>query len=374
MRAKGFLLALLSAFLLAAGSCRPASAETVRLSSVSVEAKILGGRPYCYISEQDSFRWIEGELIPLSGLFSYYPENSWPLQPSLAYTPEVSRGEVLKGYVVFSEQVDRLEVTLKREEDGFHSTVRGFPLDEEEGTWFFLCGVPSTAAAGSYHFTISGSRGKRFFIYLGKVQVIYREFRSERIAFNQALTELMTSTDPRKLEESRQLQEILSSFHVKSLFETGSFQIPVQATWRSSLFADRRLYSYSDGGSSRSLHNGVDLAAPEGTPVEACGAGRVVLAGERIIPGNTVVIEHLPGVFSLYYHLHDLEVQVGQRVFQGQRIGTVGMTGLATGPHLHWEVRVCGVAVDPDIFVDEPIIDKAVFSDNIMDQIPEEGR
>ncbi len=265
-------------------------------------------------------------------------------------------------------------MTLKREDDGFLSPVRGFPLDEAGRTWFFLYGVPSTAAAGRYNLSISGSRDRRFFIYLGQAEVLHREFRSERIAFNQSLTTLMTSSDPRKLEESRQLQELLSSFHVKSLFQTGSFQIPVQATWRSSFFADRRLYSYSNGGSSRSLHNGVDLAAPEGTPVAACGAGRVVLAKERIITGNSVVIEHLPGVFSLYYHLDNLEVQVGQRVFQGQRIGTVGMTGLATGPHLHWEVRVGGVAVDPDVFVDAPIVDKAAFSDNIMDHIPEEGR
>jgi murein DD-endopeptidase MepM/ murein hydrolase activator NlpD len=94
----------------------------------------------------------------------------------------------------------------------------------------------------------------------------------------------------------------------------------------------------------------------------------VVLAKERIITGNSVVIEHLPGVFSLYYHLQDIEVQEGQRLFQGQRIGTVGMTGLATGPHLHWELRVSGVAVDPDFFVGRPVIDRTVFSHNIMDQ------
>ena len=81
-----------------------------------------------------------------------------------------------------------------------------------------------------------------------------------------------------------------------------------------------------------------------------------------------MVIEHLPGVFSLYYHLQDIEVKEGQRLFQGQRIGTVGMTGLATGPHLHWELRVSGVAVEPDFFVGRPMIERAVFPHNILDQ------
>ena len=81
------------------------------------------------------------------------------------------------------------------------------------------------------------------------------------------------------------------------------------------------------------------------------------MASERIITGFTVVIEHLPGLYSLYYHLDSLSVREGQRVSQGDRIGTVGSTGLATGPHLHWEVRSAGVAVDPDLLVKRPLID-----------------
>jgi murein DD-endopeptidase MepM/ murein hydrolase activator NlpD len=72
------------------------------------------------------------------------------------------------------------------------------------------------------------------------------------------------------------------------------------------------------------------------------------MARDRIVTGNTVVIEHLPGVFSLYYHLDSIGVDEGDVVEQGERIGTVGMTGLATGPHLHWEIRVGGVPVAPE--------------------------
>ena len=61
-----------------------------------------------------------------------------------------------------------------------------------------------------------------------------------------------------------------------------------------------------------------------------------------------MVVEHLPGVFSMYYHLDQLSVSAGQLVEAGQALGTVGATGLATGAHLHWEVRVAGVPVDPE--------------------------
>ena len=91
--------------------------------------------------------------------------------------------------------------------------------------------------------------------------------------------------------------------------------------------------------------------------VVAAGAGTVVMARFRIITGLTVVIEHLPAVYSLYYHLSRLNVAVGERVEPGTALGTVGSTGLATGPHLHWEVRAAGVAVDPDVLVTTPLVD-----------------
>ena len=90
--------------------------------------------------------------------------------------------------------------------------------------------------------------------------------------------------------------------------------------------------------------------------VAAAGGGKVAMARERIVTGFTVVVEHLPGVYSLYYHLDGLAVREGQRVSAGDPIGTVGSTGLATGPHLHWEVRAAGVAVDPDVLVAGPLV------------------
>jgi murein DD-endopeptidase MepM/ murein hydrolase activator NlpD len=314
------------------------------------------------ISADARYQWSSGELLPQQGTFSFHTANQQPLEARIQVAEAASRGEALKGYLIFNEAIDRLDVIVKTQEGASNLRCKGFPLDDSGLSWCFLLGIPSTAEAGIYSLELRAFRGRRFLLYRNEVVVQYREFLREEIAFNKALSELLTKEDPRKLVEYHELVAILSSFNSRSLFHEGKLSIPVVATRRSSLFADRRLYSYTDGGSSRSLHNGIDLAAPIGSPVLASGAGRVVMARERVISGNSVIIEHLPGVFTLYYHLEQIEVEEGQRLHQGQRIGTVGMTGLATGPHLHWELRVSGVAIDPDSFVKQPFIDRAMFS------------
>lgn len=94
-------------------------------------------------------------------------------------------------------------------------------------------------------------------------------------------------------------------------------------------------------------HNGIDYAAPTGTPVRNVGDGTVQFAGRQNGYGNTVVVRHAGGKETLYAHLSRIDVRQGQRVEQGQRIGAVGATGWATGPHLHFEFRVNGQHQDP---------------------------
>lgn len=94
-------------------------------------------------------------------------------------------------------------------------------------------------------------------------------------------------------------------------------------------------------------HNGVDLAAPIGTPIAATAAGTVSAAGPRGGYGNLVIIDHADGSQSYYAHQDRIDVRVGQTVAQGEHIGTVGATGRVTGPHLHFEIRRGGTPVDP---------------------------
>jgi murein DD-endopeptidase MepM/ murein hydrolase activator NlpD len=100
-----------------------------------------------------------------------------------------------------------------------------------------------------------------------------------------------------------------------------------------------------------SLHTGEDLAAPLGTPVYAVAAGRVVAAGPNDGYGNQVVIDHGGGVASAYNHLSVIAVPVGAQMRAGQLVGQVGSTGMSTGAHLHFEIRLDGRPVDPVPFM-----------------------
>ena len=184
-----------------------------------------------------------------------------------------------------------------------------------------------------------------------------REFAVEEIALNTSLSNLRRTTDPRRKAESWDLWLLLNASRPVEWPHFGPLRLPLGDVRRTGSFGDRRMYRYADGNTATTIHNGVDFGVPTGTVVAAAGGGTVAMARERIVTGFTVVVEHLPGVYSLYYHLDGLAVQEGQRVFAGDPIGTVGSTGLATGPHLHWEVRAAGVAVDPDLLVTAPLVD-----------------
>lgn len=102
---------------------------------------------------------------------------------------------------------------------------------------------------------------------------------------------------------------------------------------------------------SRAMHEGLDFAAPTGTPVVAAAAGIVLVAHYHPEFGNMIDIDHGDGLTSRYAHLSSITIKAGQMVRRGERIGAVGSTGRSTGPHLHFEVRMLGVAQNPAVFL-----------------------
>jgi hypothetical protein len=127
-------------------------------------------------------------------------------------------------------------------------------------------------------------------------------------------------------------------------------------------FGDVRNYYYEDEHVSSSTHLGYDLASVRNAPVPAANAGRVVYAGSRRLYGNTVVIDHGLGLMSLYGHLSSIGVREGQEVERGEVIGATGSTGFALGDHLHFEVIVHGVAVNPLAWWDMNWIENKIFN------------
>jgi murein DD-endopeptidase MepM/ murein hydrolase activator NlpD len=113
-------------------------------------------------------------------------------------------------------------------------------------------------------------------------------------------------------------------------------------------FGNQRVYVVNGADVPKSPHSGMDIAAPQGTPVKAPASGLVTFAdADLYLTGGTVLIDHGHGISSNFLHLSSIDVKVGEHVEQGQRIGAVGMTGRATGPHLHWGLNWFDVRLDP---------------------------
>jgi len=214
--------------------------------------------------------------------------------------------------------------------------------------------VPATVSQSRLSVNLTGPTGILAEIPL---ELAEREFLSETIRLNPQLTGIITDASPERTAESEHLWAVLNRVGEEA-FHFDAFIPPVESTRRTSHFGSRRVFVNADGRRSTSIHAGVDIGVPTGTEVHASGAGRVVMARERIISGNTVMVEHLPGIYSLYYHLDSIAVKEGQIVARGAVVGLSGSTGLSTGPHLHWEVRVFGENTDPDAFLARPLIDR----------------
>lgn len=137
---------------------------------------------------------------------------------------------------------------------------------------------------------------------------------------------------------------------------SGRFIYPSQAR-KSSPFGVKRSYNNAP---VTSYHKGIDFAGSKGSSVVAPAAGTVVATGLEakgfVVNGNIVIIDHGHGLTTAYLHLHEILVKKGQVVQQGDQIGTVGHTGISTGPHLHWGTYLYGISTDPELFVRENIL------------------
>jgi murein DD-endopeptidase MepM/ murein hydrolase activator NlpD len=122
-------------------------------------------------------------------------------------------------------------------------------------------------------------------------------------------------------------------------------------------FADERTYTYNGEPVDVAYHLGYDLSVTKNYPAEAANAGTVVFAGDLGIYGNTVVLDHGLGLFSLYGHLATIGVKEGDAIAQRQPLGNTGETGLAAGDHLHFGIYLAGVAVLPVEWWDQKWID-----------------
>jgi murein DD-endopeptidase MepM/ murein hydrolase activator NlpD len=208
---------------------------------------------------------------------------------------------------------------------GRYEGLIGVDLDDPEG--------PAAVAAEGF---LGGARVRAE----AEVTISPRKFAVQGLTLPKGMAEFDNATLVRIGAEAAELSRRFS--RVTPQRWRIPFLPPVEE-YRPANFGARRVIN----GDPRMPHSAVDIRLPAGTPVRAIADGQVAFAGEQFFGGRSVVIDHGGGVFSVYYHLKEFSVEEGQEISRGDRIGSVGATGRATGPHLHFGVRVPGGRVDP---------------------------
>lgn len=212
----------------------------------------------------------------------------------------------------------------------------------EGGRWHVLVGIPLDTPPGTQAIRIeteSGAAQREF-------TVAPWTYGEQRLRLRNRRQVEPTPEDLRRIE-----REQAHTAAIKATFSTAApdsgFARPSLGRL-SSRFGLRRFFN----GQERLPHSGLDFAAPAGSPVLAPAAGSVVDSGNYFFNGNTIFLDHGQGLISAYMHLSRIDVVVGQRVERGQRLGAVGASGRATGPHLHWTVILNATPVDPLLFLE----------------------
>jgi murein DD-endopeptidase MepM/ murein hydrolase activator NlpD len=202
-------------------------------------------------------------------------------------------------------------------------------------------GIPYDQKPGEAEIEVSGGDNKNPKKLVLKFRVVDGNYPSEKLTVDpkhvnppkKAMAQI--AADLKKIGKA-----YASSKNIK--LWSGAFILPIESAMTSP-FGTRRLYN----GEPRSFHPGLDLRAAVGTPIHAAAAARVAFAGELYFTGNTVILDHGFGVFTLYAHMSKLQVKNDDVVKRGQVLGLSGKTGRVSGPHLHWGALIRGVKVNP---------------------------
>jgi murein DD-endopeptidase MepM/ murein hydrolase activator NlpD len=226
------------------------------------------------------------------------------------------------------------------------------PLDSDRQQQFAFLPVPPLLAPGAYTMAITYTASNGIVLaHQQMINVVAGDYESQDIDIPLEKVDLL---DPTLVTSETVKVGAVWSQVSPQFWATGTFTRPISADYpTTSPFGTRRVYN---GGALTGFHSGQDFGAPEGVTVTVPATGVIALAEPLNVRGNAVIIDHGRGVFTGYWHFSKILVKVGQHVGPGDVLGLVGTTGLSTGAHLHWEMRIYGVAVNPLQFLDEPLV------------------
>lgn len=217
-----------------------------------------------------------------------------------------------------------------------------FSADSHGKAWYGFAGVSLETRPGKYPLELNAeTKSSRKISFQKRIVIGKGHYHSIAASVPKQYTE-PSHQQLQKIAEDKTLKEHAFAEITPEQEWAGSFRPPVKAQI-SDVFGTSRTFN----GKVQSVHQGLDYAVPEGTPVAAVNSGTVRLAGPLFFEGNCVVLDHGQGLLTLYMHLSKIEVKEGEQVTTGQIIAVSGGTGRATGPHLHVAVRWQGVYLNP---------------------------
>jgi murein DD-endopeptidase MepM/ murein hydrolase activator NlpD len=269
--------------------------------------------------------------IAVAGLLALVLAPS-PIQIS-ARSRSLQPGELVVLSIVLPEASDHVRVRA------FDRDVLAYPAGDR--AWRALVGIDLDVKPGTYPVTVDAGADAAHAHATYDLLITPRVFRTRRLTVNEAFVTPPPSEQGRIDREAKLLADVWKAPGADRLW-TDAFVRPVPHETNSA-FGTRNIFN----GRPRAAHGGADFLSPGGTPIHAPNAGRVAVARNLYFSGNTVIIDHGLGLFSMLAHLSAIDVHESDRVTDGQILGRVGATGRVTGPHLHWAVRASGARVDP---------------------------
>ena len=278
----------------------------------------------------------ETENAAYIGKATYNFDIKYEIIPRFSLSSEtINQGGVM---VVYGENL--------RDEDISITLPFGFiPTVERNGTKMFAV-IPFNfyREAGEYTLTIKYGEEE---IPL-KYTVAAVQYDEQQLTVSEETTS-STIDNSAALAEYNKLIQKMNEMYDSTVYWDERFVQPCAGTITTEFGSTR----YINGSTKpSSIHSGIDIACDEGTPVTASNKGKVIYAGELQVSGKTVIIEHGNGLHTMYLHMSALSCKEGDIVEKGQQIGLVGMTGFATGPHLHFEISISGYSLSPWYFFD----------------------
>lgn len=213
--------------------------------------------------------------------------------------------------------------------------VAVFPYKD---SWIAMAGIALDTKPGAHHFSVKYDNG---ITLKTRVTVIAKKYEEQHLTIKDESKVNPSAEDMVRINQEEIRKKKVKTLRTETLPRV-DFIWPAEGRI-SSIFGLRRFFNEQE----RRPHNGLDIAAAIGTPVKAVADGTVIDAGDFFFSGNMIFLDHGQGIISLYAHMDRIDVKPGDNIKQGDIIGTVGQTGRATGPHLHFAVFANRTLIDP---------------------------